>query len=126
MRIGRRKKKEKIVLTNAKAEIGVINYPSIDLFIDALIKFEFKSIDEMHNKRKEIKEKIYQFYLDNSLFSIHMEPIVIISELTGCAISYTKKNALKIDISMYLRKGINNIEELDLSLFEKLIEEISK
>lgn len=117
---GRKLKKAKIN-TATKAIAGVINWPARDFYLEASIKRNFQTTEQVEKFKKEIKKELQ--YLAIEMNADAMEPIIVMSNLEQLSLKRSKNNTLKIDATFYLTKYIYSISEIDE---EKIIKSLEK
>ena len=100
-------------------------YPSRDFYIDACIAREFNSLEEVQEKKKQIKIAARKFYDNYPGTHKEMNPIVVISELSQIAIDKTKRNMLRVNVVIYLEKSIFAFDEINLELAREFVNEIA-
>lgn len=116
---GRKTKRTKI----GASELGVIEFPTMSIYLDAALRFKLNSTQEFEQKQKAIREAINEFYLDYPGASLYSAPIIHFNSLSPQAIKKTDVNTVVVNIMFFLRKPISSYNEIRVDLFEKLLEE---
>lgn len=124
MASGRKKKKTKLS-TSTSATMGVINYPSKDFYVDAYLRCEFNSQDEVKKKQKEIREAAKELAKSIGSPLESMGPICVISDIGDAGIERTKINTLHVDVAVFLDRPYEAFEDFEIELVEKFINKIS-
>jgi hypothetical protein len=105
-------------------EVGVISFPSRSIYLDTTLRFNFQSTSEVEEKKKLLKTALNEFYLDYPLADPSATPIISFNEPTSRAIEATFINKLVISVMFFLRRPINEFEDIHLELFKKLVNEL--
>jgi hypothetical protein len=117
---GRKTKRKKI----GSSELGVIEFPTRSIYLEAVLRFPFESIEEFNQKKEDLKLAVNEFYLDLPSASLYSPPIIHFSTLSPQAIKTTKVNTVIMNTMFFLRKPIFDFNEIRVDLFEKFLEEI--
>ncbi|CAA6810231.1 MAG: Unknown protein [uncultured Sulfurovum sp.] len=116
-------RKARTLKINSKTKIGVISYPSQDLWIDTVLRYDFNTTEEVSNFTNKINKVIRE--LSRALNS-PMNACISTSDLTQIALERTKLNKIKLSATIYFPKEFENIYDLDLELIKKYLDKLNE
>ena len=117
----RQEKKDNCI--SKRAKIGVINWPSKDIWIEMTLKREFKTVAQTITFKKKIKKLVMQMGQE---LNPEIKAICCTSNLEQTALDKTKINIVKIDATVFSSKNMNSVNDIDLEIIQKYLAIIDK